>query len=68
MTATARQATRTIAFSTTLLGELVISGFNCCELCGHAAHYLFERTDEDGDTAFACERCVDEHHLGYVAE
>lgn len=68
MTTIARQATRTIAISTTFLGELVISGFNHCEICGHAAHCLFERTDEDGDAVYACERCVDMHHLGYVAE
>lgn len=68
MTTTTRRATRAIAFSTTFLGELVISGFSNCELCGHAAHYLFERADEDGDTVFACEQCVNEHHLGYVAE
>jgi hypothetical protein len=68
MTTIARQATRTIAISTTFLGELVISGFSFCELCGNAAHYLFERTDEDGDEVFACERCVNEHHLGYCAD
>lgn len=68
MTTTARQATRTIAIRTTHLGDLVISGFNNCEMCGHAAHYLFERADEDGDTVFACERCVDQYRLGYVAD
>ena len=68
MTTTTRQATRTIAFNTTFLGELVISGFSNCELCGHAAHYLFERADEDGDTVFACERCVDKYNLGFCAE
>ena len=68
MTTIARQATRTIAFNTTFLGELVVSGFNYCELCGNAAHYLRERTDEDGDAVFACEHCVNEHNLGYCAE
>lgn len=68
MTTTVRQATRTIAINTTLLGDLIISGFGYCELCGRAAHYLFVRSDEDGDDVTACERCVDEHGLGYCAE
>jgi hypothetical protein len=67
MTTVARQATRTIAIHTTTLGDLVISGFNYCELCGRAAHYLFVRGDDDGDEVTACERCVDEHNLGYCA-
>lgn len=68
MTTTTRQATRTIAIHTTSLGDLVISGFNYCEMCGHAAHYLFVRADEDGDEVIACERCVDEYCLGYIAD
>lgn len=68
MATIARKTIRTIAIHTTSLGDLVISGFNFCELCSHAAHYLFERADEDGDTVFACERCVDEYNLGYCAD
>lgn len=64
----ARQAIRNIAIYATPLGDLVISGFNNCEICGRATHYLHVRADEDGDEVHACERCVNEYHLGYVAD
>lgn len=39
-----------------------------CQMCGEGVDEVFCRLTEDGDTVFACERCVDEHNLGYAAE
>lgn len=72
MTTTARQATAQIATDTADLLDLVIAGlfedFDNCEMCGHPAAYLFARLTEDGNEINACEACVDEYHLGHIAD
>lgn len=39
-----------------------------CQMCGDGAHEVFSRMTEDYEPVEACERCVDEHNLGYCAE
>lgn len=68
MTTTARQATRTIATRSATLGDLVISGFDTCDLCPRTANYLYVRLDEDDDEVHVCEHCVNTADLSYIAD
>ena len=39
-----------------------------CGVCGNGTHEIFRRMTEDFEEVDACERCVNEYHLGYVAD
>jgi hypothetical protein len=72
MTTTARATTRHIATVTAALTASVLAAlaedFDDCELCSLPSADLYNRLTEDGDEVRACETCVHEHHLGYVAD
>jgi len=72
MNTTTRKITALIAGATAALAALVVLAlveqYDECELCGRKVAELYNRLTEDGDEVCACETCVDQHHLGHVAD